>query len=88
MLGGHIQKFEGRTNYSKLQQLITHWISNNEQASWQQLVDAMKGCGQLVKAKQLAENVRALPSTSAGECNHSVNLEKISPLVFCTASPV
>ena len=80
-LGGQVNQFEGCTNSSKLQQLITYWISNNEQASWQQLVDAVKGCGQLVRAKQLAENVRALPSTSTGECNHSVNLENISLLV-------
>ena len=73
MLGGQIEQFEGRTSNSKLQQLITYWIANNEQASWQQLVDAMKGCGQLVRAKQLAENVRALPSTSTGECNHSAH---------------
>ena len=66
MLGGHIEKFEGHTNYCKLQQLITYWTSNNEQASWQQLVDAVKGCGQLVKAKQLAEKVGANPPTSAG----------------------
>ena len=65
-LGGQVHQFEGCTNSSKLQQLITYWIANNEQASWQQLVDAVKGCEQLVKARQLAEEVGANPPKSAG----------------------
>ena len=87
MLGGQTEQFEGRTNNSKLQKLITYWIDNDEQASWQQLVDAVNGCDQLVKAKQLAEKVGANPPTSAGEYSLAIT-QLLQEMYHCSENEV